>query len=453
MRNAAGGHLDEPVTVVGAGPVGCLLSILLARRGHEVVVYERGPDPRGAPAPAGRSINLTLAERGWTALARAGVDGAVREITMPMRGRMIHGEQGSLRFQPYTSDGDAIYSASRWELTARLLEIARTYDAVTFRFDHRCQDVDLARRTVWFEGPDGVVEDVRPSRVLAADGAFSMARHSLARAGASFFQRLSPLMYKELRVPCDSSGACFAMDALHLWPRGDCMIVGFPNPDRSLTASVFMPAQGDVSFGAFTGVDELERYLAAVCPDLLARAPDLLQDFFARPPSSLFSSGCSTWIHEDWLALVGDAAHALVPFLGQGLNAGFEDCSVLADCIDALGDDWTAVFAGYERLRRPDCDAVIELAEQHFDELARRARDPRFVVRKALEERAHLMDPERFTPLYTMVAFSHRRYADIRRVQARQEEMLDRLMALPQIDDAWDGADVERAIRSELARL
>ncbi|MGZ8634037.1 MAG: FAD-dependent oxidoreductase [Solirubrobacteraceae bacterium] len=447
--------MEREIAIVGAGPVGCVLALTLARRGYDVVLYEGRPDPLVSPPPPGRSINLTLAERSWGALREVGLEGAVRDISIPLTGRMIHGEDGGRRFQPYTLDGDAIWAASRTELTSFLVEAARSYDNITLRFGHRCRDLDLERRVLRFDGPGGQRVEVGAQRVFGADGAFSAVRRSLLRAGASqFLQQLSPVLYKELRVPPAGYGECaFEKNVLHLWPRGECMIAAFPNLDWSLTVSMFMPFSGDVSFQAFSDDSVLEDWMREYCADLLEASPDLLHDFFARPPSPLVAGGCSPWIQGDWLALIGDAAHAIVPFLGQGLNAGLEDCSVLAGCIDAFPGHWTTVLNEYQHARLDNCEALIQLAEQHYDELAKSARDPRFPIRKALEAKAHRMAPDRFVPVYTMVTFQPRPYAEIHRVRARQEEMLDRLMALPDIEARWDGPEVELAIKAELALL
>ncbi|GGQ75466.1 FAD-dependent oxidoreductase [Couchioplanes azureus] len=441
--------------VVGAGPVGSLLALLLARRGHQVTVYESRPDPRRLPAPPGRSINLTLAERGWHALRAVDADAAVHEICVPLYGRMIHSPYGACAFQPYTSRHDAIYSASRAQLTDLLLEMVRAHPGVRVHFDHRCLEPDFDRRRLSFVGPGGVTTAVTARQVFAADGAWSTLRRGLLRAHAgSFFQRLSPMLYRELRLPPSGlTGDLAHREALHLWPRGQCMLVGFPNVDGSATVSMFMPLTGEESFAALTTPHELTRFLRDECPDLLAASPDLVQDFFARPPSLLVSSSCRPWVHEDWLALVGDAAHALVPFLGQGLNAGFEDCTVLLDCLSEHGDDGHAALRRYEQDRTENCETVIQLAEQHYEELAVRARDPLFRIRKWLEDRAYRLGPDRFVPLYTMVAFSRRPYTEVRCRQARQEEMLDRLMKHPAIRAREVGAHVDALIRDELAQL
>lgn len=432
--------------------MGAVAAILLGRRGYRVTVYEARPDPRLVWASAGRSINLTLAERGWDALRLAGIDESIRELSLPLRGRMIHADDGELRFQHYTPGGDAIYSASRAGITARLLELADEEPGVTVRFGHRCEGVDLARRMLRLRTMDGTAIDASPDRLLAADGAFSAVRRSLLRdPDFDFYQRLSPIYYRELRIaPSGDGDFAYSRDALHLWPRGDCMIVGFPNIDHSFTLSVFLPAQGEISFASFSERSALDRFLEESCPDLALNLRTPAHDFFNGPPAPLFSSGCSPWVHDGWLSLIGDAAHTLVPFLGQGLNAGLEDCSVLMRCLEDAAHDWPSALDAFQDERVANCEAVIQLAEDHYDELARAARDPGFVRRKALEERLHSYAPDRFVPLYTMVAFESRPYTEIARARGRHEAVLDHLCATSDIEERWDTLDgrleIERAL-------
>jgi kynurenine 3-monooxygenase len=432
-----------------------LLALLLAKRGQRVAMFEARPDPRVNPLPGGRSINLTLAERGWKALRVAGVEEVVRGISLPLKGRHIHAEGGQVRFQPYSANGDAIFSASRAELTTRLLDLAEQQPGITVHFGHRCLAVDVERRAVELAPPAGGRLELRPARLLAADGAFSAVRRSLLRDPRfSFYQRLSTICYRELKLPPTPSGDfAFSPDGLHIWPRGDGMIVGFPNLDRSFTVSVFMPAHGALSFASLSDRGALEQFLWESCPDLAAAVDAPAHDFFNGTPAPLLSCGCAPWVHGGgWLALIGDAAHTLVPFLGQGLNAGFEDCRVLLECLNAIGD-WGEALLAFQEQRLDNCEAVITLAEQHFDELARGARDPGFVQRKALEERLHAVAPNRFVPLYTMVAFACDSYLEIARLRSRHEEVLDGLLAVPRLDERWDEPEVQTLIRDALARL
>ena len=279
-------------------------------------------------------------------------------------------------------------------------------------------------------------------------------RQLLKHPAFRFYQRLSPISYRELKIPASPSGGfAYAPEALHIWPRGDCMIVGFPNIDRSFTVSVFMPAQGDLSFASLSERETLDGFLLHSCSDLAVNLDNVAHDFFSGTPAPLLSCGCAPWVHGGWLGLIGDAAHTLVPFLGQGLNAGFEDCSVLMECLEECGHDWTETLEAFEERRLPDAEAVTRLAEQHFDELARAARDPGFVRRKALEDRLHSLAPDRFVPLYTMVAFERRPYTEIARVRERHEAILDHLTAIPELEARWDDADVRDLVERELAVL
>jgi kynurenine 3-monooxygenase len=419
----------DAIAILGAGPVGTVLSLYLARHGHQVCLFEARADPNLVPPAIGRSINLTLAERGWTALREIDAESAIREIVMPLRGRTIHSEDSNTQYQPYSAAGDAIYSASRTALTGRLLALARAESNIDICFDHRCVDVDLNNRTLTFATPQGQVTTT-PAQVLAADGTFSIARRTLQRQeAAQFYQRISQMLYREVRVPPTMEGGwAFDAESLHLWPRGDSMIVGFPNIDRSFTVSMFLPLEGEVSFNSLADRSDVEHFAQAFCPDLFAATPGMSTDFFAVPPALLLSSGCYPWVHEDWLALVGDSAHALVPFLGQGLNAGLEDSRVLMGFIEQCDDDWTKAFELYQHSRHRDVEAAVVLAEQHYDELARQAREPTFIRKKALEERLHALLGERFVPMYSMVAFQNRPYSEVEELCGRQEHLLDQLI-------------------------
>jgi kynurenine 3-monooxygenase len=447
--------VDTPdIAIVGCGPVGALLALMMARRGHTVDVYEGRPDPRVRALPAGRSINLTVAERGWRALRKAGVESEVRQSAIPLYGRLIHSGTES-RFQPYTVNGDAIYSASRSWLATLLTDIAGRTSNIRLHFNHRCRDVDVPRRFLSIETPSGSVQYVSPKVVFAADGAFSAVRRSLVRRGlVTFSNRLSPLMYKELQLSAGGDGlAALENNVLHLWPGGDRMTVAFPNLDQSFTFSLFMPAQGEPSFGALTSREELHQFLLRTCPVLAPKTDDLVHDFFAGPPAPMTSGHVRPWAFDSWLTLVGDAAHTLEPFLGQGLNAGFEDCSVLDELMEQHGTEWSAVLSEFERSRADNCDAITRLAGQHFTELALAAKDPSFLVRKALENKAHRLAPDHFVPVYTRVAFLCEPYAEVERVKARQEAILDRLMAIPNIAGRWDEPDVEAILRAELRAI
>jgi kynurenine 3-monooxygenase len=439
----------EEITIIGAGPVGALAAIMLARRGHAVTLYEGRPDPRTAPPAMGRTNNLTLAERGWRAMRSAEVADAIREVSIPLHARHIHGDDGQNRIQPYGLNGESIYSVSRTTVWVKMLELTSPFPNIKIHFEHRCRAVDLESRRVFFDRPEGGPPlEIRPSRVIGADGAYSTVRRSLFRDESfEFYQRFSRMQYKEVVLPARNGAHAFENGLLHLWPRGECMVVAFPNLDHSMTASLFLPGSGDTSFEALSSWGALREFGMRNFPDLMEAAPDIRHDFFARPPSLLVTSRCSRWVHDDWLALIGDSAHALVPFLGQGLNAGLEDCHVLSRCVDAHPGNWGQIFASYEHERRENCDAVCELAEEHYQELARGAREPRFLLRKVLEQKVHQLAPEHFVPVYHMVSFQSTPYGEIRRRAAQQEALLDQLMALPDVEKRLDTPAVEKEIR------
>jgi kynurenine 3-monooxygenase len=383
-----------------------------------------------------------------------GVADAIEGLTIPLSGRLIHGEDGENRLQPYTAEGDAIFSASRAEVSVRLVELAGQHENVTVHFSHRCRDIDVDARKLVVREATGRVHTLEPDLVFAADGAWSQIRRCLTRrADFNAYQRISPIMYKELRVPATPDGD-YALDneVLHLWPRGECMIVAFPNLDRTYTVSIFMPAVGPLSFASLGSRTEIHEFFRASCPDLLERTPDLVYDFFGPPPAMLMSGGCSPWVYGDWLALIGDAAHAMVPFLGQGLNAGLEDCTALAACIDEYGDDWATVLGEYHAERRPNCEAVVRMAEEHFDELARSARDANFVRRRELERQVHRVAPDVFEPVYQMVAFGERPYLEIERLKARNETILDSLLAQPEIREGVGSTSIDDLVRAAVSQ-
>jgi kynurenine 3-monooxygenase len=445
---------EDEVVIVGAGLVGTVLAMYLAQQNHRVVVYEGRSDPRNGPPPSGRSINLTLADRGWKALRELGIAGEIRKRSLPLLGRMIHDESGNLHHQPYTEKGDALYAISRFSLNLELLEQASQSPNIELVFDHRCIEVDVERRTLLFERTDkgGAPVEVSSQVAFAADGAYSGARRSLLRApGFQFFQKYSFLQYKELSIAAPPMGG-WPLDEslLHVWPRGDHLLVAFPNLGGSMTCSIFLPTHGDPSFESINTPSDLRAFFERTCKDLLPLMPNLEYDYFARAPSSLVTTRCAPWVHGGWLALIGDAAHAMVPFLGQGANAGLEDCSVLAAAL-RRGGGWAAVLAEFERRRRDNCDTLTGLAERHYMELAERARDPNFVVEKALEQKIYRMAPDRFIPLYNMISFRDTSYVEVDRRARRQQGLIAELMKIPGIEEIWNTPEVEREIRRLLA--
>jgi kynurenine 3-monooxygenase len=423
--------------VIGAGPAGCLLSLLLAQRGAAVTLYERRPDPRSTPAAAGRSINLALAARGMRALAQAGVLPALQDLLVPMRGRMLHAPDGTLTFTPYgQNEREIIHSISRAELTRRLVEAAGRDPRIELRFEQSAVGIDTDGRVLLRDERTGREYHSDLSRSVAADGAGSVLRHALAAAGRiGVREALLDHDYKELRiapavapvVTAGSAGPQLAADALHIWPRGGHMLIALPNADGSFTATLFLPRHGPVSFDALSPAGSVRALFAREFADTLPLLPDLEQQVAAHPQGILGTVYCDRWQVDERLLLIGDAAHAIVPFHGQGMNCAFEDCREL----DALlADAAPRPFERFQALRRPDTDAIAQMALENYAEMRDAVRDPRFHLQKSLELALERRFPTRFVPRYSMVMFHDEiRYSVAQQRGALQQEILERLTA------------------------
>ncbi len=412
------------VAIVGAGLTGSLLACYLGRRGYTVDLYERRPDPRLTGAERGRSINLALSERGLDALRRIGLDAQVLADALPMHGRMVHPLSGEANFQPYSLSGDrAINSIGRGALNDALLDAAGATEGVTLHFDHPLTALDPETGTVGF--PDG--RQAKADIVLGADGAGSATRGLLmAYAGDNFTETVSFLEYgyKELTIP--ALGGDFALDpgALHIWPRGTSMMIALPNPDRSFTGTLFWPNAGTGSFASLGSPAAIERHFREQYPDLLELIPNLADDYRHNPVGLLGTVRCAPWQMLGRVALIGDAAHAIVPFYGQGANAAFEDVVELDRCLEATGDDWAAALPAYEAGRRENSEAIAEMALANFVEMRDKVADPFFKFGKNVEHSLERLLPGKYVSRYELVSFSTTPYADVRRRVKRQHQAL-----------------------------
>jgi kynurenine 3-monooxygenase len=444
----------KKATVVGAGLVGSLWTALLAKRGYRVDVYERRTDSRKAGYAGGRSINLALSNRGWKALERAGLAEAIAREAIPMSHRVMHAVDGSLVRQPYGKDGQAIYSVSRGGLNEQLMTLAEQSGNVHLHFDRKCVDVDLKTGAAAFESGDGSVERVEPGLLFATDGAYSAIRSAMIKTDRyQYQQQYIDHGYKELHIPAGPDGSCqMEKNALHIWPRGGYMLIALPNPDGSFTLTLFFAWEGPESFASLPTTDDAEAFFARIFPDALSLMPDFRAQWDTNPASSLVIMRCDPWQFNGTVALIGDAAHAIVPFYGQGMNAGFEDCTVLDDLLDAHGEDWANVLPQYSRKQKPNGDAIAELALLNFIEMRDLVGQPEFLLQKKIEAWFSNKHPDRWTPLYTQVTFSHTPYSEALANGRRQEAIMREVMALPGIEERWDGAEVEALLLERTAR-
>jgi kynurenine 3-monooxygenase len=416
---------DDEIAVVGAGLTGCLLACFLARRGYPVAVYERRPDPRTGRAERGRSINLALSERGLDALRRIGLDRQVMADALPMRGRMIHPVSGELGFQPYSVSGDrAINSISRGALNNALLDAATGRAGVRIAFDHRLVGLDPKTGEMTFETPQGRVQ-ASAAVVLGADGAGSAVRGQLVAAG-DVTERVDILDYgyKELTIPSRDGDFALAPDALHIWPRGTSMMIALPNPDRSFTCTLFWPTAGPGSFAAVADPAAIEQHFRTHYPDVVPLAPTLVDDYRDNPVGPLGTVHCTPWQVHGRVGLLGDAAHAIVPFYGQGANCAFEDVVELDRCLDDTGDDWERVLPLFDARRKDNAEAIAEMALANFVEMRDKVASPVFQLGKKIEHALERALPGRYVSRYELVSFTTVPYAQVRRRVRRQHQTL-----------------------------
>ncbi len=416
---------QETILIVGAGLAGALMAMFLARRGQRVILAERRPDPRTRGFIGGRSINLALSARGIDALSRVGMAETVLQNAVPMPGRMMHAVDGTLTYQPYSKNpNDHINSVSRGGLNLTLLESAAALETVTVRFNLRCLEVDLdAPSAAFLDESTGREEVIHADVIIGADGAFSAVRSRLIRNDRYDYQQsYLDAGYKELSIPPTPSGE-FALkpNALHIWPRGGSMMIALPNEDRSFTCTLFWPFDGDHSFAAIRSRQDILPFFRRHYPDVVPLMPTLEDDYERNPTSSLVTVRCAPWHWQDKVVLIGDAAHAIVPFFGQGMNAAFEDCVALDRLLQQFPNDRARAFAEYSAERKPNADAIADLAIANFIEMRDRVGSKVFLFRKRLEKMLHGWFPGWYCPLYNMISFSTIPYAEARRRARRQD--------------------------------
>lgn len=443
---------------MGAGLVGSLLALYLARRGYPVAVYERRADLRKAGAAGGRSINLALSDRGWRALEGVGIGEQIRAVGIPMYRRVMHDLHGNLSFQPYGQTGqEAIWSVSRGGLNQALLGLCEAQPNIQLHFEQLCQQVDLRTGTLLMRDLTTDQEyELASQRLIGTDGAYSAVRGALLKTDRfDYSQDYLDYGYKELTIAPGPAGAWpLEKNALHIWPRGQYMMIALPNLDGSFTCTLFFPFEGADSFATLTTPEAVRAFFTRVFPDAVPLMPELEEDFFQNPTGSLVTVRCFPWTTPDGrVALLGDAAHAVVPFYGQGMNAGFEDCRLLNELLDERGDAaWSKVIPAFARQRKPDADAIAQLALDNFVEMRDKVADPRFLLQKKIEARITRDHPTWWLPLYSQVTFSpdvpyHEALANGR----RQEAIMRQIMPLIETEADYDKLEVQTIIRQAVA--
>ncbi len=446
--------MKKEVTIVGAGLVGSLLSIYLAKRGHQVKIFERRNDMRKEQMSVGRSINLALSDRGLLALEKVGLAEEIKNISIPMHGRCIHNLDGTTAYQPYGKEGQYINSVSRATLNMKLMDLAEQH-GIEILFNQKCEAVDWKKNEIAFEGLNTELQTFNFELLFGSDGAFSAARlqHQLQHQKFDYHQYYIDCGYKELSIPPTANGD-FALEknALHIWPRKDYMLIALPNLDKTFTCTLFFPFEGALSFSQLDTKEKVVNFFEKTFPDVTQLAPNYVDDFFNNPTSSLVTVKCFPWIRENKFALIGDAAHAIVPFFGQGMNCGFEDCRILDELIEQYEDDWTAILQQYQTLRKPDGDAIADLAVNNFTEMRDRTADPMFLLQKKIEARLHEKFPNKWIPAYSQVTFSPQiRYSEALQRGEMQEAIMQKIMQLPNIEAIWATEEVEQLILAQLS--
>ena len=448
--------MKKSVTIVGAGLVGSLLSIYLSKRGYKVNVFERRADMRLETMSAGRSINLALSDRGWRGLEGVGIADDIKKIAIPMYGRFIHHKDGTNAYQPYGKDNQAIYSVSRADINMKLMDLAEQQENVNIQFNKKCTLINRKDLAITFE--DNLTKETSNSSadlLFGADGAFASSRLSIQLQSDRFEynQHYIDCGYKELIIPAGKNGD-FLLDknALHIWPRGSFMMIALPNPDGNFTCTLFLPFEGEKSFSNLKTDKQVEDFFKSEFSDAFTLMPTLISDFKTNSTASLVTVKCFPWVFDNKIGLIGDAAHAIVPFYGQGMNCGFEDCVVLNELIEKHNDDWDIIFPEYEQLRKPDGDAIADLAIANFVEMRDKTADPKFILQKKIEAKFSQHYPDKWIPLYSMVTYSpHIRYSTALKEGQKQQKIMDEIMALNNIESIWESDEIESEILKRIS--
>lgn len=437
---------SQKIAVVGGGLVGCVQALFAAKRGGSVSVFERHPDPIFAGSEKGRSINLALSTRGLNALEELGLAERAKAISVPMFGRYIHGDS-SEDFQPYGKANQCIYSISRANLNKLLIEECKQNENINFFFEEKCLGVDFESNTLSFQNKaDNTFHKDQFDKIFGADGAYSIIRQELMKTERfNFSQDYLPHGYKELTIPAIDGKHALKTNGLHIWPRGTFMLIALPNTDGSFTCTLFMPFEGQTSFEKLKTSSEVRAFFNAVFPSANELMPELESEFFDNPTSFLVSIKCSPWGYKNNALLLGDASHAIVPFYGQGMNSGLEDCFLLHQQLTKQGESEFS-FKNFSESRKLDTDAILQLSLNNYIEMRDSTANPQFLLRKKIERRISERHPDVWIPLYSQVTFSNVPYSTALKRGQIQSKIMDDIMLKKDIAYIWDSEEVENEI-------
>lgn len=445
----------KSATIIGAGLVGSLWSVYLAKAGYKVTIIEMRSDLRKADISAGKSINLALSVRGWTALKAVGVEKEVEDIAIPMYGRTMHDEKGNLTFQPYGQEGEAIFSVSRAGVNCRMMEIAEKYGKADILFEKQCTGVDFENAIVHIKDKKtGEESSIKSDVVFAADGAFSAVRYKGMQKikGFNFSQHFIDDGYREILLPANEDGSYkLEKNRLHIWPRGRFMLIALPNEDGSFTCTLFMPnSDHEFSFDKLNSKEDVDHFFRTVFPDFHDMMPEIADTWEDFPLSALVNIRCYPWSYGK-VSLMGDAAHATVPFYGQGMNSGFEDCRIMNEMMIKYEENWEKVFEEFQKVRKPDGDGLQDLSLYNYYVMRDYVADPEFLLQKKFELRISKLYPNKYLPLYSQVSFSNIRYSEAYRQGMEQDAFIKGIMKEHDVQALFDSGKIDDLIHEVFA--
>jgi len=440
----------EKFTLIGAGLAGPLLATYLAKQGYSVEIFERRPDMRKESISAGRSINLALSIRGNHALKEVGLYDKIKSNTIPMKGRMIHDLNGGVNLQPYgQKENEVIFSVSRAHLNMELMTLAEETGNVTIRFNHQLLSADLEQNKLLFQLSDSL-EKIEWSfnRVIGCDGSASILRKSIVeKANIQYVKKPLGHGYKELTIPPMKSGKFqIEPNALHIWPRGNHMLIALPNNDCSFTCTLFFPMIGKTSFETVKTEKDIFDLFQSQFPDAIKLIPNLVEDFQKNPTGDLASVYCKPWHLGGKALLIGDAAHAVAPFFGQGMNASFQDCSTLAKLIGQNENDWNTIFNAFSSTQVENGHAIADMALENYLEMRDHVNDPEYKKRRNMELKLERMFPDQFIPRYSMVSFHQIPYAEVYQRGEKQFKIISDVLKADPSGQSIDKAMVEKML-------